>query len=44
MISLDDCIGRCGSRAQRIRMTIVEDIHKALDAGHIRHAAELFMA
>jgi hypothetical protein len=23
------------------RMMIVEDIHKALDAGHIRHAAEL---
>ena len=23
---------------------IVEDIHKALDAGHIRHGAQLFMA
>jgi hypothetical protein len=28
----------------RILTMIVEDIHKALDAGHIRHAAELFMA
>jgi hypothetical protein len=25
-------------------MMIVEDIHKALDAGHIRHGAELLMA
>ena len=30
--------------AERIRAMIVDDIHKALDAGRIRHAAELFMA
>ena len=29
---------------ERIRTMIVEDIHKALDAGHIRHGAQLFMA
>ena len=27
-----------------IREMIVDDIHQALDAGHVRHAAELFMA
>jgi hypothetical protein len=27
-----------------IRTTIIDDIHKALDQGRIRHAAELFMA
>ena len=26
-----------------IREMIVDDIHQALDAGHVRHAAELFM-
>jgi hypothetical protein len=30
--------------AERIRTMMIEDIHKALDSGHIRHAAELFMA
>jgi hypothetical protein len=30
--------------AERIRTMMIEDIHKALDKGHIRHAAELFMA
>jgi len=29
---------------ERIRTMIIEDIHKALDEGRIRHAAELFMA
>lgn len=29
---------------QRIRTMIVEDIHKALDAGRVQHAAELFAA
>jgi hypothetical protein len=27
-----------------IRKMIVDDIHQALDAGHVRHAEELFMA
>jgi len=30
--------------SESIRTMIVDDIHKALDAGHVRHAAELFMA
>jgi hypothetical protein len=30
--------------AERIRTMMIEDIHKALDGGRIRHAAELFMA
>ena len=29
---------------ERIRQMMIEDIHKALDEGHIRHGAELFMA
>jgi hypothetical protein len=29
---------------ETIRAMIVDDIHKALDEGRIRHAAELFMA
>jgi hypothetical protein len=29
---------------EAIRAMIVDDIHKALDAGRVRHAAELFMA
>jgi len=29
---------------ETIRAMIVDDIHKALDAGRVRHAAELFMA
>ena len=27
---------------QRIRTMIIEDIHKALDTGHVEHAGELF--
>jgi hypothetical protein len=27
-----------------IRTMIIDDIHKALDEGRVRHAAELFMA
>jgi hypothetical protein len=30
--------------AEAIRVMIIDDIHKALDAGRVRHAAELFMA
>jgi hypothetical protein len=30
--------------SEAIRTMIVDDIHKALDAGKVRHAAELFMA
>ena len=30
--------------AERIRQMMIEDIHKALDEGRIRHGAELFMA
>jgi hypothetical protein len=30
--------------AEAIRTMIVEDIHKALDTGRVRHAQELFMA
>ncbi|MGA7388356.1 MAG: hypothetical protein WBW99_10580 [Pseudolabrys sp.] len=30
--------------SETIRSMIVDDIHKALDAGHLKHAAELFMA
>lgn len=30
--------------SETIRAMIVDDIHKALDEGRIRHAAELFMA
>ena len=30
--------------SETIRTMIVDDIHKALDAGHVKHAAELFMA
>jgi hypothetical protein len=30
--------------SEAIRTMIVDDIHKALDEGRIRHAAELFMA
>jgi hypothetical protein len=30
--------------AERIRIMMIDDIHKALDDGHVRHAAELFMA
>lgn len=29
---------------EAIRTMIVDDIHKALDAGQIKHASELFMA
>jgi hypothetical protein len=29
---------------EAIRTMIVEDIHKALDAGRVKHAQELFMA
>ena len=29
---------------ETIRKMIVDDIHQALDAGRVRHAAELFMA
>ena len=29
---------------ERIRQMMIEDIHKALDEGHIRHGAKLFMA
>jgi hypothetical protein len=29
---------------ERIRTMMIEDIHKALDDGRVRHAAELFMA
>jgi hypothetical protein len=29
---------------ERIRTMIIEDIHKALDAGRIKHAGELFSA
>jgi hypothetical protein len=42
--ALADYLLKQAGGPQRIRMMIVEDIHKALDAGHIRHAAELFMA
>jgi hypothetical protein len=30
--------------AERIRQMMIDDIHKALDDGRIRHGAELFMA
>jgi hypothetical protein len=30
--------------AKRIRAMIIDDIHKALDEGRIRHGAELFLA
>jgi hypothetical protein len=30
--------------SEAIRKMIIDDIHEALDAGRIRHAAELFMA
>lgn len=30
--------------SETIRTMIIDDIHIALDAGHVRHAAELFMA
>ena len=30
--------------SEAIRTMIVDDIHKALDAGRVKHAAELFMA
>ena len=30
--------------AERIRQMMIDDIHKALDEGRIRHGAELFMA
>jgi hypothetical protein len=29
---------------ERIRTMIIEDIHKSLDDGRVRHATELFMA
>jgi len=29
---------------EKIRAMIVDDIHKALDAGRVKHAGELFMA
>jgi hypothetical protein len=29
---------------ETIRTMIIEDIHRALDAGQVKHAAELFMA
>jgi len=29
---------------EKIRTMIIDDIHKALDGGRVRHAAELFMA
>lgn len=29
---------------ERIRTMIIEDIHKALDAGRVKHAGELFSA
>ncbi len=30
--------------SEAIRTMIVDDIHKALDAGRVKHASELFMA
>jgi len=30
--------------SEKIRSMIIDDIHKALDEGRVKHAAELFMA
>jgi hypothetical protein len=30
--------------SETIRQMIIDDIHRSLDAGRVRHAAELFMA
>ena len=42
--ALADYLLKQAGGPERILTMIVEDIHKALDAKHIRHAAELFMA
>jgi hypothetical protein len=42
--ALADYLLKQAGGPERIRAMIVEDIHKALDAGQIRHGAELFMA
>lgn len=42
--ALADYLLKQAGGPERIRAMIVEDIHKALDAGHIRHGAQLFMA
>lgn len=42
--ALADYLLKQAGGPERIRAMIVDDIHKALDAGHIRHGAELFMA
>ena len=42
--ALADYLLKQAGGPERILTMIVEDIHKALDAKHIRHGAELFMA
>jgi hypothetical protein len=42
--ALDAYLLKQTAGAERIRQMMIHDIHKALDEGHIRHGAKLFMA
>ena len=42
--ALANCLLKQPHGGEAIRTMIIDDIHKALDEGHVRHAAELFMA
>ena len=42
--ALADYLMHSAGGSERIREMIVDDIHKALDDGRVRHAAELFGA
>jgi hypothetical protein len=42
--ALASCLAKQPHGGEIIRAMIIDDIHKALDEGRIRHAAELFMA
>jgi hypothetical protein len=42
--ALADYLLKQSHGGEKIRTMIIEDIHKALDAGRVRHAQELFMA
>ena len=42
--ALASCLLKQPHGGEAIRTMIIDDIRKALDEGHIKHAAELFMA
>jgi hypothetical protein len=42
--ALASCLAKQPHGGEIVRTMIIDDIHKALDEGRVRHAAELFMA